>query len=213
MKEMNEEEKLSTGTTTVGMVYKDGVILAADKRATAGKFVANRDIKKVLKVNDDLALTTAGSVSDIQLLSKHLKSKLNLSSIRTGRNPTIKEAANLLSRWVYSIIRSTHGVTHFIVGGYDDKPRLFDIYPDGSITEIDKFVSSGSGSTIAYGLLEDSYEEELSKKEGIKLALKAINSALKRDTASGEGVDLSVIDEDGVKEEVSQKLKTELDIE
>jgi len=208
---MKEEDVLNTGTTTVGIMCKDCIVLAADKRATAGSFIAHKDINKVIKINDKMAVTTSGSVSDIQLLIKLLKAELSLKSIRVDRESTVKEAANLLSNIVYNNIRKLSiipGITHFLLGGVDNKLGLYDLYADGSITEINKFVASGSGSVMAYGVLESSYKDDLSETQGIELAVKCVNAAIQRDSASGEGIDVYVIDKSGVREATRKKVNT-----
>lgn len=203
---MSKSERLSTGTTTVGIVCKDGVILAADRRATAGNLIVDKKVDKVFQVSDNVAVTVAGNVSDIQLLTNYLRAELRLRRIRSGRTTTVKESAHLLSAWVYNIIRAQYGVCHFIMGGYDHERALYDIFPDGSLTKIDDFVASGSGSVIAYGLLEDAYSENMTVEQGKDLALRAINSALQRDSASGNGVTLFIIDKDGVRKDVAKTI-------
>ncbi|MFH1589056.1 MAG: proteasome subunit beta [archaeon] len=204
---------LETGTTTVGIVCKDCIILGADKRATAGNFIANKDVKKVVPINDQMALTTAGTVSDIQMLIKLIKAELKLKEIRTKSKPSVKDGANLLAGMVYSNIRKMSmipGISHFIVGGYDSSKYLFDIYPDGSIADISDFVSSGSGSVMAYGVLESSYKELMSEEEGINLVVKALNAAIQRDSASGEGIDIFVIDKKGVRQALHKRINTRI---
>jgi len=208
---MKESEVLNTGTTTVGLVCKDCVVLAADKRATAGNFIASKNVNKVIPINNRTALTMSGVVSDLQLLIKILKAELKLKSIRVDREPSVKEAANLLTNIVYNNVRKFSvipGITHFLLGGFDNTTQLYDLYADGSITEIDDFVSSGSGSVIAYGVLESSYKKDLSEAEGIELAVKSVNAALQRDSASGEGIDVYVINKAGVKKAASKKVNT-----
>ena len=209
---MEDKNIMKTGTTTVGLVAKDCIILAADKRATAGNFVADKKVEKVVKINDYMAITTAGSVSDIQLLVKLIRAELSLKQIRTGRRPTMKEAANLLAGIVYSNIRSFSmipGIVHFLFAGNDHEGNfLYDIYPDGSISAVEDFVSSGSGSMFAYGLFEAKYRKDITQEQAVELALNAINSAMQRDTATGEGIDVVVINESGVKKLLSQQLET-----
>ncbi|MBN1386116.1 proteasome subunit beta [Candidatus Woesearchaeota archaeon] len=204
------EKELKTGTTTVGVVCKDGVVLAADKRATAGFMVANKKTEKIIKINDDVALTTAGTVSDVQLLVKLLKAELKLKEIRTGRKLQVKEAANLLAGMVYSNIRKFSvipGVSHFILGGKDSSGvYIYDLYPDGSLAEVDDFISSGSGSVYALGVLETLYKPSMSLDDGIKLSIKAVNAAMQRDVASGEGIDVMTITKDEIKKVFSQRV-------
>nr|MCK4929952.1 proteasome subunit beta [Nanoarchaeota archaeon] len=208
---MNENNVLSAGTTTIGLVCKDCIVLAADKRATAGNFIAHKKVDKVIPINDKMALTTSGMVSDIQLLIKLLKAELKLKSIRVEREPNVSEAANLLTNIIYSNVRKLSmipGITHFLLGGTDTKLRLYDLYADGSITEIDDFVASGSGSVIAYGAFEVNYKKDLSESEGVELAIKAVNAAMQRDTATGEGIDVYVINKAGVRKAAHKKVST-----
>jgi proteasome beta subunit len=211
---METKDVLKTGTTTVGIKCKDGLILAADKRATAGNLIADKKTKKVYLINKFMAMTVAGSVSDIQLLAKLVKAELKLKDYRVGRPSNVKEAANLLSGMVYNNIRKMSmmpGISHFLFGGYDKQGfSLYDIFPDGSLTEIDDFVASGSGSVFAYGVLETLYEEDMSSEDAIKLAIKAVNAALQRDTGSGNGIDIIKITKEGSEEMITQELKVKL---
>jgi len=200
---------MKTGTTTLGLVCKDGIILAADKRATAGHFIVGKEVEKVIQVNDYMAVTIAGNVSDIQLLLKVIKAEINLKNLRTNRKSTVKEAANLLAGIVFNNIRANYGISHFIFAGYDDQgPQLYDIYPDGSIQKHDTFIASGSGSVIVYGVLETQYKKHLTLAEGQALALKAINTAFKRDIGSGEGILIKTITKDGVKTVADKTIQT-----
>ncbi len=209
---MSEKDELKTGTTTVGIICEDSVILGADKRATAGNMVVHKEVDKVIPVGDRMAVTTAGSVSDIQKLLRIIKAELKLKNIRSKRGSTVKEAASLLSNMVYRNVRQLFpSVSHFLFGGVEEEPELYDIFPGGSITRIDDFVASGSGSVFAYGVLETNYEENMSKEEGVELAKKAIMAALERDSASGNGIDIYSIDKDGLHEEFSKMLETKVE--
>jgi len=197
-----ENEKLKTGTTTIGIVYNNGVILAADMRATAGYLVVDKNVSKVQKINDRMAITTAGSVSDIQLIHKLIKAEIKLKEIRTNREVLVKEAANLLGGILYSQIRNFFpGIAHFLLGGADHTGIfLYDLYPDGSISKKEDYIASGSGSVFALGVLEANYRKDLSLNEAKELAIKAVNAALQRDIASGNGITLMAITKEGVKE-------------
>lgn len=211
---MSEENSMKTGTTTVAMMCKDGVVLAADKRATAGNLIANKSVDKILPVTDNMALTTAGTVSDVQLLVKLLKAELTLKRIRTNKEASVKEAANLLAGMVYQNIRKMSmipGISHFLFAGVDDSGlHIYDIYPDGSIAEVDDFVASGSGSVMAYGVLETLYTKDMTIDQGKELGRKSINAAIQRDTCSGQGLDIVTITKAGVKKEISQMIDTRL---
>lgn len=208
------ENQKKTGTTTLGLICKDGIVLAADKRATAGYFIASKKVEKIIKLSDDLAVTIAGTVSDIQLVSKLIKAELKLKEFRTGKANTVKEAVNLLSGIVYNNIRKFSlipGISHFIVGGRDNSGyHVYDLAPDGAIEKIDDFVSSGSGSILVYGLLEQAYKRDMTIKQGIELAEKCINSAINRDVASGNGMDVYTITDKGVQKALSKKVETNL---
>jgi proteasome beta subunit len=210
-----EKDIMKTGTTTIGLVCKDGLVLAADRRATAGFFIAAKKIEKIIKITDDIAVTVAGTVSDIQLLAKLIKAELKLKEIRTGKINTVKEAANLLAGIVYSNIRKFSwipGISHFIVGGKDMSGfHVYDLSPDGSITDVDDFVSSGSGSPMVYGVLESQYKKDITVKDGVKLAVKGINAAMQRDAASGEGIDVITITEKGVEKAFSKEIKIDFE--
>jgi proteasome beta subunit len=209
---MENAQVMKTGTTTLGIMCKDGIVLAADRRATMGSFIADKKSDKIYKFDDTLALTTAGTVSDIQLLTKLIKAELKLKQIRTGRKPTVKEAANLLSGMIYSNIRkfsAIPGLSHFILGGVDDEGfHIYDLFVDGSLTEVDDYVSSGSGSVMAYGVLETLFKSGATVKEVIPLAVKSLNAALQRDSASGNGIDVVTITKEGYTKAFSKDIDT-----
>tara|TARA_Y100000310_G_scaffold184417_1_gene184547 strand:- start:22 stop:663 length:642 start_codon:yes stop_codon:yes gene_type:complete len=213
---MDDNKSLKTGTTTVAIVCKDGIVLAADKRATAGYLIAHKKFDKIMSVTDNISVTVAGTVSDVQLLVKYLKAELRLKQLRNHRQVTVKEGANLLGNFVYGNIRkfsTIPGVAHFLVGGKDDSGvHLYDLSPDGSIADIDDYVSSGSGSVMAYGVLETLYKKGLSVEEGVKLAGKAVNAAVQRDIASGNGIDIVTITKEGIKKVFAQELKYKVEL-
>ena len=194
---------LKTGTTTVGIVCKDGIVLAADKRATAGHMIVDKRADKVHVISDDFAVTIAGTVSDAQLTIKLIRAELKLKEVRTYKKPSAKEAANLLGGILFSSIRRPSmlpGIAHFLLGGRDVHGlHLYDLFPDGSITRITDFISSGSGSVFAYGVLETQYKKDMTTDEAVALAVKAVNTALQRDSASGNGIDVLVINEKEIK--------------
>lgn len=206
------ENELKTGTTTIGIVCKDGLVLAADRRATAGYLVVNKRAKKIYRITDSMALTTAGTVSDVQLLIKLIKAETALKKVRTGRAPTVKETANLLGGLVYSNIRKMSlipGISHFILAGSDKKGfHMYDLFADGSVTEVDDYNATGSGSVTAYGVLEALYKKGLVIKEGVKLSVRAINAALQRDIATGNGLDVVTITGKGVNFVLEKELDT-----
>ncbi|MFH0701592.1 MAG: proteasome subunit beta [Candidatus Woesearchaeota archaeon] len=208
------EEQLKTGTTTIGMVCKDGIVLAADKRATAGNMIVDKRAEKVHILTEDMAATIAGNVSDAQLIIKLIKAELRLKEVRTGKRPTVKEAANLLGGLLYTNIRQMSmmpGIAHFLLGGRDvSGVYLYDLFPDGSVTKIRDYVSSGSGSVFALGVLETQYKPDMSTADGIKLAIRCVNTALQRDSCSGNGIDVVVVTEKEVKKVFQKELEYSL---
>ncbi|MEK6920294.1 MAG: proteasome subunit beta, partial [Nanoarchaeota archaeon] len=203
-----EDATLSTGTTTLAIVCKDGLVLAADKRATAGYMIANKRTEKIQQIADKMVITMAGTVSDAQLLTKLIKAELQLKKIRSGRENTVKEAANLLANMVYGNIRRMSmipGISHFIVGGNDETGNyIYDIYPDGSLSLIEDYISSGSGSVMAFGVLETLYHKGMSVTDGVELAIKGLNAAMQRDIASGNGAMIVTVTSKGVEKVYDQ---------
>src|SRR3989344_5053941 len=201
-RDLTMEQQLKTGTTTVGIVCKDGIVMAADRKATAGYLVAHKRAEKIHRITDNILVTIAGTVSDAQLLIRYSQSELRLKRMRTGEEPNVKESANLIARLIYSNIRkfsSIPGIAHFLLGGKDKSGYyLYDLYPDGSIALCDDFISSGSGSVMAFGVLETLYIKNISVDEGVKLAAKCINAAVQRDIASGDGFEIYTITEKGI---------------
>ncbi len=202
-------DNLKTGTTTLAIKCKDGVVLAADKRATAGNLIANKSVNKIFPIEDYMAITTAGTVSDIQLLLKLIKAEIRLKRLRTNKKVSVSEAVNLLAGMVYSNIRKMSmipGISHFLFAGHDKTGHhIYDIYPDGSLAEVDDFITSGSGSVFVFGVLETLYKPGMSIEEGKSLAIKAMNASLQRDSASGNGVDIVTIDSSGLYKHVWHK--------
>lgn len=201
------------GTTTVGLVCKNGVVLAADKRATAGTLIVDKKAEKVHRISDNSAVTIAGTVSDAQLMIKLIKAEVRLKGIRSERDVSMKETANLLGGILYQSIRQMSmipAIAHFLLAGKDRFGlHLYDLFPDGSVTKVTDYVSSGSGSVIAYGVLETQWRPDLSVEEGVKMAARAIYTALQRDSATGNGVDIVTVTDKGFKRVMEQELKQE----
>ncbi|MCH8003335.1 MAG: proteasome subunit beta [Nanoarchaeota archaeon] len=210
------DKELKTGTTTLALQCKDGIVLAADKRATSGYLISHKKFEKILNITENIAVTVAGTVSDVQLLAKYIRAELKLKLIRTDRESTVKEAANLLSMMVYNNIRKLSlipGISHFLIGGKDEEGfHIYDLAPDGSIVVVDDYTTSGSGSVMVYGVLETLYHKKVSVEEGIKLAVKSINAAVQRDVASGDGIDIVTITKDGVKKVLSKEIVTKIEV-
>jgi proteasome beta subunit len=187
------------GTTTIGVVCKDGVILASDTRVTMGFYVAHKFGKKVYKIDDHLGMTIAGTVADAQRVVDILTANAQLYKINLNRPMPVNSAARLTANLLFSA-RYVPLATQVLIGGIDETgPHVFNLDPFGSLTE-EKFVSTGSGSPIAYGVLEDKYREDMSVKELLPTIVKAVNAAMKRDIASGNSYNVIVINNTGYRE-------------
>lgn len=213
---MRETKELKTGTTTVGIVCKDGIILAADKRVTAG-YVANKKFKKIAKITDKMALTMTGVVSEAQLLIRLIQAELKLKDVHTNRTSTVPEAASLLSGLIYSNVRKMSmipGIAAFLLGGVDnDGFYLYDLGADGSVQKLDDYTSDGSGCLFALGVLETLWKKNMSVEEAVKLAAKAVNAAIQRDLYTGNGIDVIAITDKGVKTVMEKELTAVLQID
>jgi proteasome beta subunit len=189
-------EKLALkGTTTVGVVCTDGVILSSDTRVTMGYFVAHKKGKKIYQIDDHIAMTISGGVADAQYVVEILKVNAKLYKLNNDRPMPIKSA----SRLVANVLFSAHGglMAQILVGGVDSTgPHVFALDPFGSLTE-EKCVATGSGSPIAYGVLEDKYKEGAKIKDILPVVVRAVDSAMKRDIASGNNFDIAVITKEG----------------
>jgi len=196
--EMQPPAELKTGTTTVGMIAKDCVVLASDQRATMGFLIANKTAKKIFKITNQIGATIAGSVADAQAIMDLLAAEAKLFEIKRGRPIRVKALTRLLSNIMFQG-RGAYMLA-CVVGGFDDEGAQV-YYTDfvGSVIP-DKFVSTGSGSPVALGVLESEYKDDLTKKKAIELGVRAVAAAIERDAASGNSILVSVIDKDGYQE-------------
>jgi len=192
------------GTTTIGVVCKDGVILASDTRVTMGFYVAHKFGKKVYKIDNHLGMTIAGTVADAQRVVDILIANAQLYRINNNRPMPVNSAARLVANLLFQN-RYIPLATQVLVGGIDDTgPHVYNLDPYGSLNE-EKSVSTGSGSPLAYGVIEDKYREGMSISETLPIIAKAVNAAMKRDVASGNSYNIIVINEQGYKELTSEE--------
>jgi len=189
----NIEEKILHGTTTVGIKASDGVVLCADMRASAGYFIANNNTMKIQKIYDQVGLTLAGGVADAQNLTDILRYHANIHAIQNNKNISIKSLARLCSL-VFHQNRGYPFMADILLGGYDDEgPSLFNIDMFGSV-EQKSYVSTGSGSPVAYGVLEDAYSDGLTLVDALAIARRAVKAAIVRNFGSGDGINIATID-------------------
>jgi len=213
----NEElskNALKTGTTILGIICKDGIVMAADRQVTAGHMVMSKEAKKVFMINDYLVGAWCGGFADAQLLTKVVTAELRLKELRSKVRPTIREAASLFASMSYRNIRQMGSVVGSLIGGFneDGKVELYSIEPAGGIIKVEDYDANfGSGMTFVIGLLERQYKKGLSVEEGSKLAVEAVKSSTQRDTGSGYGVDVFTITKDGIKHVVKQKIESKFE--
>jgi len=195
----NPNQLALKGTTTVGVVCKDGVILASDTRVTMGYFVAHKKGKKVYRIDDHLAMTISGNVADAQRTVDILKANAELYRLNLARPMPVSSAARLIANLLFSS-RYAPLVAQILVGGVDTTgPHVIAIDPFGSITE-EKCVATGSGSPVAYGVLEDKYKQDAAIKDMLSVVVRAVDSAMRRNAATGDSFDVSIIDKKGYRE-------------
>ena len=204
-KDFSEERRKTAGTamyhgtTTVGLVCSDGVVLATDTRVTAGGFIAHKRGKKLLKVDENIAMTISGGVADAQNVVDTLKYYCNLYRVEKGRKMPVKAAAQVVSNMLFSS-RYYPYIADVLVGGVDRTGgSLFNVDFFGSINQ-EKFIATGSGSPVAYGILESEFKEGMTTAKAYPLAAKAIISATRRNVATGDHFDVAILDEEGFRE-------------
>ena len=207
----NVEEKILHGTTTVGIQAKDGVVLCADMRASAGYFVANNNTMKIQQLDLHAGLTLAGGVADAQNITDVLRYHASLHRIQK-QEPIPIHSLTRLTSLIFHQNRGYPFIADILVGGYDnDGPALFNIDMFGSV-EKKSYVTTGSGSPVAYGLLEEEYREDLTVEEAKKIALRAVKAAIVRNIGTGDGINVAIIDKDGFRLLTDEQKKTILEL-
>jgi len=188
------------GATTVGVVCRDGVILASEKRVSYGYLVVSKGGKKVFKITDHIGAACAGLVSDMQILVREVEAYANLFGLDVGRPISVRSAAKLMSNLLFTR-RLAPLITQTIVGGIGDEgTSLYVLDVLGSVIP-DKYAVVGSGTEIAVGVLEEGYKEDLTMKAAKDLVVRSVKSAISRDIMSGDGIDFLLITKDGTREE------------
>lgn len=189
----------STGTTTLGIVCKDAVVLATDTRVTMGNYIAHRRGKKLYMIDDHMGMTIAGVVADAQNMIDTIRYYAKIYKIEHQKPMPIVSAARLAANVFFSL-RYYPYIVQSLVGGFDQYgPSLYNVDLFGTMTN-EKYASTGSGSPIVYGMLESGYRDGMSVDEAIRLAVKGVTYAMKRDSASGDSIDVAVIDSKGFHE-------------
>lgn len=217
-RKMDEEVKkniLKTGTSIVGLVCKDGVVIAADRQTTAGNIAINKNTRKLVKINDYMAFAGTGQASDVRMMKKLTAAELRLKELKAKARPRVKEGAHLMGMLAYNNIRRPQMIPFIagsLVGGYneDGSVELYTIEPAGTVTKVEDYDANfSSGMTFVLGFLERNYKENMEIKEGVDLAMEALKSSTQRDVGSGYGIDVFAITEDGIDHKVKQEIKPE----
>ncbi len=194
------EQDLKTGTTTVGLIAGDSVILAADMRASMGHLAYDEESKKLYKITDEIGVTNAGAVGDSLTIIRFLRSQARMYEIERGAKMTPNAMAALLSN-VLNANRYYPFAVQFVLGGINKGPELYELTPYGGVLKRSKYAVSGSGTELALATLDHEYRQGMSEEEGISLAVKAIEAGKKRDIYSGgKAVAVMVIDRKGIRE-------------
>ncbi len=194
------------GATAIGLKTKNSIVLATDRRMAYGSFVMSRNAKKIFMLDSRIGIAFAGLYGDLRGLFRIMEAEYRIMKLSLSKEPSVRSVAKRLSMILYSY-KALPFLVEIIVGGInpDGKPDLFVLDSLGSITE-EPFIAVGSGATIALGLLEDSYKEDLDTEEAIKLAVKTVKAAIERDSYTGDGIDVVAIEKDRIIEK-SFKLK------
>jgi proteasome beta subunit len=209
---MEEKEVTKTGTTTLGMVCKDGVVIATETRATMGTLIAHKTTKKLYQIDNHLGLATAGLVGDLQTLARYLNAEANLYRLKRDQKIPVKSAATLMGN-ILNQRKFYPYYVQLVLAGYDSSGgHVYSLDAAGGAIP-DKYTAGGSGSPYVFGVLEDTYKDDLSTDAGVDIAIRAITAAKNRDSASGGMINVAVITKDGFKsisEDEIQKRKEKL---
>ncbi|HUR68546.1 MAG TPA: archaeal proteasome endopeptidase complex subunit beta [Candidatus Thermoplasmatota archaeon] len=196
---MDGTSVLKTGTTTVGLVCKDGVVMGADMRATMGHLISHKETQKLFKIDEHMGFTIAGLVGDAQVLARWLTAEVELYRVKRGTPMSIRAASTLLAN-IMNQRKFAPFYVQLLVGGVDEEGNhMYSLDAAGGSIP-DKFVTTGSGSVFVYGVLEDHYKDDITVEQGLDLAVRGITAAMKRDSASGDGMMVaSITKKDGYK--------------
>ena len=194
--EQDTEKVNKTGTTTIGITTSDGVVIATDMRASlGGRFVSNKNVQKVEQIHPNAALTLVGSVGGAQSFIRTLRSEVNLYEARRGTDMSMQALSTLAGNFARG---GPFFAINPILGGIDDDGHhVYSIDPAGGVMK-DDYTVTGSGLTVAYGTLEDRYEDDMTNEEAKEVAAASIKAAAERDTGSGNGIYLADVTSEGV---------------
>jgi proteasome beta subunit len=186
------------GATAVGITYNNGVLLASERRISYGNFVVNKNTKKTFTVTDHVGAACAGMVADMQVLIRQVSALSKIRRLETRRDVQPNSIAKLMSVIMFER-RYFPLLTQVIVGGITNQPEIYTLDPLGSVLP-DKYAAVGTGAEMALGVMDADYSDQLDEEKATSIALRAIKSSIQRDSASGDGIDLLIINKEGKKE-------------
>ena len=186
------------GATAVGITYDGGVVFASEKRIAYGNFLVSKNTKKTFQITPKVGAACAGLVADMQILSLQISALAKIRKMELKRDVPPNSIAKMMSNMMYER-RFFPLLTQVIVGGVVDKPIIYTLDPLGSVLP-DEYAAVGTGAEMALGVLDPQFKENMSEQEAVDLAVKAVRSATMRDSFSGDGIDVLVINKDGAKE-------------
>jgi proteasome beta subunit len=195
------EKMIQTGTTTVGIIIKDGVAIGTESQATAGTFVASKQAQKLFEINKNTAATISGGVADSQYVINQLRALSRLKEVEEGKVPEPKYVASICRNILFS--GRSYFLSLMIVGGYSITEKIGKLYGIdllGTLYEEDSYLSFGSGSPFTLGVLEADWKPNMTKAKGIEILKTAITSSRERDAGSGYDLQICTIDKDGFKQ-------------
>jgi proteasome beta subunit len=187
------------GATAVGVTYNDGIVLGAERRITLGNYVVSKSGKKVFKMTETVGAVCAGMVADMQNLVKEVGVYAKLKELE-ARRPLKPAAVAKLTSVIMFERRFSPLLTQVILGGIDPASKVWVLDPLGSLIA-DEYASVGTGAEMATGVLESGYNDDLSQKDARDLTVASIKAAIARDSMSGNGIDLLLLDKSGFHEE------------
>lgn len=187
----NPKRAKKTGTTIAGIIFKDGVVLGADTRATAGPIVADKNCEKIHYLAPNIFCCGAGTSADCENVTEMMSSNLTLHRLSTGRECRVNTAVTMLAQYLFRY--QGYISAALVVGGVDcTGPSLYTIHPHGSVDQL-PYVTMGSGSLAAMAIYEAGYQDNMEQSDAVNLVRAAIQSGVDNDLGSGSNVDITVI--------------------
>jgi len=186
------------GATAVGITFNEGVVFASERRIAYGNFVVSKTTKKTFVITSHVGAACAGLVADMQILSLQIAALAKIRRMEIKRDVPPNTVAKMMSNMMYER-RFFPLLTQVIVGGLVDKPTIYTLDPLGSVLP-DDYAAVGTGAEMALGVLDPQYKKDLTEAQAVDLAVKSVRAAIMRDSASGDNIDVLVINKDGAKE-------------